>query len=171
MHYAILGLTGSGKTFAAQNLAACALSRGRGVLVLHRPDEPWPLTAGPLMWQTDDPDRYLRQYWASRNVDCFMELADADVDKFDAAFHRCFTRGRHGGRRNYYLAQRASQVHPTIRHNCVGLFLFAAGAKDAAVWSDEFNDPALLGASTLPPHEFFFKPDRFTPARRIKIAA
>jgi hypothetical protein len=61
-------------------------------------------------------------------------------------------------------------VHPNIRENCVGLYLFAVPLKGARLWADEFNDETLLGAPTLPPHVFFHKPSRFQPARLCRIS-
>lgn len=169
MHAAIIGSTGSGKTFLAQSLARNAASKGRGVLVLHKEREPWPLPRSPLVWQTHDAEAFLRMYWAARSCDCFMELADADVDKFDGRFHRCYTQGRHEGHRNFYLSQRAAMVHPNIRENCSSLYLFAVPIKGARLWADEFNDDTLQQATTLPPHVFFYKPSRFQPARKLKL--
>lgn len=168
MHRAIIGMTGSGKTHSAKGTARDVKASGRGVLVLHKPREPWP--AECASWQTSDPAEFLRVYWASRSCDCFMELADADVSKWDEGFHKCFSQGRHEGHRNYYLSQRAAMVHPNIRENCSSLCLFAVPIKGARLWAEEFNDPTLLRAVTLPPFFFFFKPSRFSPAQLLKVA-
>lgn len=170
-HGAILGMTTSGKTWAAQQQARDFRRRGIGVLVLHKPREPWP--ADCVSWQTDNPDEFLRMFWAARCCACFMELADADVEAADTRFHKCFTQGRHEGHRCYFLSQRAAQVHPNIRENCTSLFLFAVATKAAKLWADEFNDPALLGASGLNPQQHFCYhiPARGTAARLIKLSA
>jgi hypothetical protein len=170
-HRAIIGQTGSGKTFAAQQSALSLAKAGRGVLVLHKDGETWPLPRTPLVWQTADPERFLAMFERARVCACFMELADADVDKFDARFHRCFTRGRHLGHRCFYVSQRGAQVHPNIRDNCESLLLFSCNAKAAQLWADEFNDPRLAHAATLPPHCFYFKPSRWLPARLCKLTA
>lgn len=169
-HRAIIGQTGSGKTFAAQQTAREFRRRGVGVIVLHKPREPWPSDC--VAWQTDEPDTYLRMFWASRGCACFMELADADVERTDDRFHRCFSQGRHEGHRCYYLSQRAAMVHPNIRENCESLCLFSVGMKGAKLWAEEFNDLALLGAATLRPadHFFFYKPSRSEPALKVRLA-
>lgn len=59
-HRAIIGQTGSGKTFAAKASAAASVAAGRGVIVLHKPREKWALPVSPLVWQTDDPEKFLR---------------------------------------------------------------------------------------------------------------
>lgn len=169
-HAAVIGQTGSGKTYAAQQMGRDFRRRGVGVLSLHKPREPWP--ADCVSWQTAEPDEYLRMFWAARGCACFMELADADIEKSDDRFHRCFTQGRHEGHRCHYLSQRAAQVHPNIRENCERLYLFSVGMKGAKLWAEEFNDPALLGAAELRPvdHWFYFKPSRSDPAMKIKLA-
>ena len=166
-HRAIIGQTGSGKTFAAQASARKYRGAGVGVLVLHKPREPWP--ADCVNWQTDDPERFLRMFWKSRQCACFMELADAEVSKWDDRFHLCFTQGRHEGHRCFYLSQRAGQVHPNIRENCESLCLFSVGMKGAKLWAEEFNDAALIGAVTLEPRWFYFKRSRYLPAELLKI--
>lgn len=168
-HGAFLGMTTAGKTYAAQQVARRFRSLGIGVLALHKPREPWP--AACVSWQTDSPDAFLAMFWASRGCACFMELADADVEATDTRFHKCFTQGRHEGHRCYFLSQRAAQVHPNIRENCTSLYLFAVSTKAAKLWADEFNDPALLGASALNPrdHLCYQIPERGLPARLVKI--
>lgn len=185
MHEAIIGITGSGKTWAAQQKARVYRSRGVGTLILHKADEPWP--AACVSWQTDNPDEFLRMYWASRGCATFMELADADVSRHNAGFHKCFTRGRHLGHRNHYMSQRGAMVHPNIRENCSSLCLFAVANPAAKIWAEEFNDRSFLdarippqivggrtdavGAMNLPPHWFFFKESRFAPAKLMKLSA
>lgn len=167
-HRAIIGQTMSGKTHCAKESAAAYRAHGTGVLALHKPREPWPSEC--VSWQTDDPDRFLRMFWASRRCACFMELADADVGKWDERFHLCFSQGRHEGHRCAYISQRAGQVHPNIRENCESLCLFSVGMKAAKLWAEEFNDAVLLGAVQLQPHSFFFKPSRYQPARLMKLS-
>ncbi|RRJ96731.1 hypothetical protein Ga0100231_023390 [Opitutaceae bacterium TAV4] len=169
LHEAILGQTGSGKSHLAKHKASHLKASGIGVLVLHMDIEPWPLACHS--WQTDDPAEFLRMFWAARNCACFMELADAEVDKYDLGFHRCFTKGRHFGHRCFFVSQRAAQVHPAIRENCTSLALFSVQADPAKLWSKEFNDPVLLKAASLPPHCFYYKTNRYTPARLLKLSA
>ncbi len=166
-HGAIIGATGSGKTHCAQQSAADFRAHGIGVLALHKPMEPWP--AACIDWQTDDPEKFLWKFDRSRQCACFMELADTLVDKWDVRFHRCFTQGRHLGHRCFYVSQRAATIHPAIRDNCGRLYLFATNAAGARLWASEFNDAALLWASQLKPREFFFKPDRYTPAQLLTL--
>ncbi|MDD2764170.1 MAG: hypothetical protein PHE83_09385 [Opitutaceae bacterium] len=171
-HGMFIGATGSGKTFAAQQSAKSFRHQSPHpikTLILHKPLEIWP--GSSATWQTEDPEKYLWKWERSRGCACFMELADALVDKWDERFWRCFTQGRHYGHRCYYISQRAAFVHPAIRDNCASLHLFAVPQNAAKMWAVEFNDPALLGAVKLPPRWFYFKPDRYTPARLMTLAA
>lgn len=166
-HRAIIGQTGSGKTFAAQQFARVMREHGLGILALHKPLEPWP--APCISWQTEDPEKFLWKFDRARGCGCFMELADAFVDKWDLRFHRCFASGRHLGHRCFYISQRAALVHPNIRDNCESLCLFAVPQNAARLWAMEFNDEALLGAVMLPPRSFFFKLTRYAPARLVTL--
>jgi hypothetical protein len=161
LHAAICGQTGTGKTYLAQRLAIEFRQLGKGVIVLHKPREPW----SGVNWQTDNPELFIRKFWRCQHVIAFMEFADARVEKMDTRFHDCFSQGRHNGIRCFFLSQRAAQVHPTIRENCSGLYLFGCGAKGAAVWAEEMCDDELLAAATLPPRQFYYKPNRFEPAK------
>ncbi|MDR1279502.1 MAG: hypothetical protein LBK99_01600 [Opitutaceae bacterium] len=164
-HRAIIGSTGSGKTFYAQQCLTAFRRANIGSLVLHKPLEPWPGAS----WQTDDVEKFQRMFWASKRCACFMELADAAVDKYDDRFHRCFSMGRHWGHRCFYISQYGPQVHPVIRMNCTSLALFSVNRKAAATWAEEFNDETLMRAVTLPPFWFLLKANRFTPAQLIKV--
>jgi hypothetical protein len=168
LHTAIIGTTGSGKTHLARNFAAIARAGGVSTLILHKPREIWPQNAAD--WQTDDPARYQSMFWRAKGCFCVMELADADVDKWDREFHKCFSQGRHEGHRCVYVSQYGPQVHPIIRINCDALALFATNKRAAATWAEEFNDERLMLAANLKPREFFWKPSRFDPARLLTLA-
>lgn len=168
-HAAIIGQTGTGKTHAARSLARCFIASGVKTLALHKPREPWERAAAS--WQTPDPATFLPMFWKAKGCACFMELADAGVSKWDTEFHKCFSQGRHEGHRCFFLSQRAATVHPTIRENCSSLYLFAVPPAGARLWAEEFNDEELLKAVSLPPHIFFYKANRYTPAILRKFPA
>ena len=167
LHRAIIGCVGSGKTFSCQQTAREFYAAGVGVLVLHKPREPWPVAS----WQTDDVERFKRMYWAAKRCACFMELADADVNKYDDDFVRMFTLGRHEGHRNFFISQYGQQVNRVIRMNCSSLALFATGRTAAKAWAEEFNDEELLKACQLPPRWFYLKRSRYEPARLVTLSA
>ncbi len=160
-HATIAGITESGKTYLARSLARGFVRSGVKTLVLHKPLEKW--SAQEATWQTADPDSFLGMFKRARGCACFMELSDASVSKWDKGFHECFSQGRHLGHRCHFLTQRAATVHPTIRENCTAVYLFCSAPPGCRVWADEFNDPFLLRAASLPPHTFIHKPARFAP--------
>lgn len=168
LHRAIIGMTGSGKTFYAQQTAREFCRARCYTLVLHKPREVWP--ADCATWQTDDPERFRRMFWAAKRCACFIEMADADVDKYDREFHKMFSQGRHEGHRCFYLSQYGPQVHPIIRMNCTSLALFASNKPAAKQWAEEFNDDELMKACNLPPRWFYMKPSRYEPARLLTLA-
>lgn len=163
MHGTIAGITGSGKTFLAMNHAAGFIKAGIKTLVLRKPGEIWP--AASASWQTEDVEAFLSMFDRARRCVCYMELPDSGAKKNDERIHLCFSRGRMFGHRCFFLTQRAAQVHPTIRENCTELFLFTSAAKGAAVWAEEFADPELEKAATLPQFAFLHKATRFSPTR------
>lgn len=172
IHEAIIGQTGSGKSHLAKRKAAGFRRAGIPVMVMHMDIEPWP--AECHSWQSSDPAEFLRMFWASRGCAVFLEMADAEVNKWDVGFHRCFTKGRHFGHRCFFVSQRAAQVHPAIRENCSSLALFSVQAAPARLWSQEFNDNTLLQAASLkpnPPHTFpfYYKANRFDPAQLLTL--
>lgn len=182
-HGAILGMSGSGKTFLARNLASGYINNKRQVLCLHKPDEPW--KSSEVTLQTCYVDLFLDEI--TKRVEeneiliqsglsnmcislvCFIELSDAEADKNDKRLHLLFSKGRHNGLKLYYLSQRGQSVHPNIRENCSELFLFSCYYKAAKNWSEEFCDDDLLKAAKLPKFEFYHKKDRFSPAVLRKL--
>lgn len=183
-HGAILGISGSGKTFLARHLGTGYKGGGRKVLCLHKPDEPW--KASEVTIQTSDVELFLAKIDSIREENqiliesgmadmcnswvVFIELSDAEADKNDKRLHLLFSKGRHNGLKLYYLSQRGQSVHPNIRENCSELFLFSCYMKAAKNWAEEFCDDVLLKAATLPKYEFYHKKDRFSPAVLRKLS-
>lgn len=166
LHAFIGGMTSCGKTHLAKDLARQFRHRGVGVIALHKADEPWPGVC--VNWQTSDVERFMAKYRQCQRVVAFMEMADAEVEKYDDRFHKCATRDRHLGNRCFFIAQRPAAVHPAIRENCEGLYLFTCGAA-AKVWAAEFCDPEIIQASRLPKYNFVYKANRYAPARLMKL--
>jgi hypothetical protein len=168
-HGIIAGMTLSGKTHLAKTLAQGALNRGAGVCVLHKPREEWPLV-GDALFQTEDPELFLRVVRGARSCICFVEMTDArysdgnPIDKNDVRFHALATDSRHEGHEVFFLCQRPVALDPSIRENVSRLFLFRVGDMSASRLAEEFSDPALLRAPTLERYHYLEKPDTFTPS-------
>jgi len=180
-HGAIIGLTTSGKTYLARKLAGQLMQSdfktiNHKVMVLRKKREEW--AGDECSWQTFNPDEFINEYRKQAKINCdngtntvaFLELSDASVEKYDTRFHRLFCQGRHDGFRLFYLSQRGAIVHPTIRENCVSLYLFTCGGKAAKIWAEEFCDNDLIKAAELPPHYFMHKKDRYSKAAVRKLS-
>lgn len=179
-HGAFIGLTTSGKTFGARAHARELMradfpSEGHKIMVLRKPRERW--DEAECDFQTAFPEQFMAEYEKQRRINwdkgtstaAFLELSDADANKYDKGIRKLFTEGRHDGFRFFYLAQRGEMVHPDIRENCVSLYLFTCGGKAAKAWADEFCDNELLKAATLPQHIFMHKASRYSPAVMRKL--
>lgn len=154
-------MSGSGKTQFAKALARSYRKTGRGVLVLHKPLEPWP--ADCVSWQTPNPDAFLRMFEQARGCTCFCEMSDAGASKYAEAWRDTGTAGRHLGHFVFYMCQRAPQVHPDIRESCERLFLFRCKPNTAEDWVKEEGDKSLWQATELPLFWYFDRP-RLGPA-------
>lgn len=172
-HAIIAGMTMSGKTHLARSIATARIAAGGGVLVLTKPRDVWPLPPGPgPVFQTADPELFLRTLKGARNCFVFVEATDArtadgeQLDKCDTRFHALATDSRHDGHEVFFLCQRPVALSPTIRENVSRLFLFRVGRLSASTLAEEFADPILETAPGLPLRHFLEKPDTFTPAKR-----
>ncbi len=167
MHGCFFGRSFTGKSWKAQDVAGGFKRASVGVLAL-APTAELEAWRRVTHWATDDIDLFCRKVAASRRCAVFAELADSEADKFDPRIRRMFTRGRHDGHRVFFVAQRFSQVEPTVREQCAFLWLFKTSAKAAAVMAEEFADPGLLAATTLPDRSFLFKRGN-QPAQRVIV--
>ena len=184
-HRAIIGMTESGKTYAARHIARQWKAANWETLVLHKKKEPW--NKDEVTIQTIDIDLFLEKIEERneknehrfhnlgipadqlRGYVAFIEIADANVNKFDERVHNLFSQERHNAHKFHYLSQRAQAAHPDIRENCQSLMLLMCHDEQAKSWSKEFNDPRLRKATNIPPHWMFFKPARNKPAIYTKL--
>lgn len=174
-HGLIIGMTESGKSHLAKSLARSIAALGAGVLVLHKPNEPWPLPRAAHVWQTADPERFLAI--ARRAVSCsaFLEMTDArhgadpegeQIDVYDRRFHALATDSRHNGLQCFFIAQRSASIHPNIRENCGRVFLFKCGPLTARTVYDETAEPLFLKAPDLPMRHYIERLRAGEPAKR-----
>lgn len=163
-HVLILGMTLSGKTSVAKQLAQVYRAQGVKVGVLDPLGDP----SWQADYQTSDPDAFLRAFWDSRGCAWFIDESGDAVGKYDEAMQRTATRGRHWGHRVHYLTQRGAQLSRTVRDQCSTLFLFCTSLKDAKLHAEEWNKEELATAHTLQQGEYFTT-GRFTPLTRGKL--
>lgn len=161
-HIFVCGMTMSGKSFVAKEIARRVRRAGRAVLLLDPiGDVSWPCT-----WRTDDPERFLAKAKASQGCLLVVDEAGEALGRGLQArgMQWLVTRSRHNGHRALICAQRATQIEPIFRDNCETLLLFSVFSDSAAIWAESFNDRELLNAPTLRQYHFYLK-RRFAPAR------
>lgn len=163
-HSLIIGMTESGKTTLAKQLAKVLASRGESIIVLDPLNSPdW--SAG---FQTADADKFLEVFWANRSCHAFIDEAGDVVGQYDDLMRRTATKGRHWGHSCYYIAQRGQLLNTTVRAQCRHLFLFAMPLDDCKALAKDFNKPELLQANSLAQGEYFHV-TRFGAVERGKL--
>lgn len=149
-HVLILGMTESGKTTLARNLAHVYKRSGRGVLVLDPLCDPrWNAD-----YATDDQDRFLEVFWQSKRCYAFLDEGGESVGRYNESMQKCATRGRHWGHSCHFIAQRAMQLAPIVRDQCTHLFLFCSSLRDGKVLAEEWNRPELERCTELKQGEY-----------------
>lgn len=159
-HGLFLGETGSGKTNLAQCVAGGFRRAGLGVLA-HIPQgvPPW-AAADRCIY---DAERFIDTVNRARRCAVFVEMSDASVSKYNDDFIKLATWARNLGHRCFFIAQRHTQINPTIRDQCGRLWLFRVGPKTADILAEEFVDDTLRQACALADWHYMFK-ERGKPA-------
>jgi hypothetical protein len=159
-HNLALGETGSGKTSLMQEVAGGFRRAGLGVLAHIPAGVPaWP-AASRCVYEAE---RFIDLVNRSRRCAVFMEMSDASVSKYNEDFIKLATWSRNLGHRCFFIAQRHTQISPTIRDQCGRLWLFRVGVKTAEILAEEFVDDALKAAPGLANWHYLFK-ERGQPA-------
>ncbi len=150
-HSLILGMTESGKTTLAKQIAVLAKRRKVGVIVLDPMHDPeWVCD-----FKTEDQDEFLQVFWKSRQCVAIIDEAGESVGQFDKVMHKTATKGRHWGHSVYYVSQRGVLIARTVRDQCSHLWLFTTALEDSKIHANEWNQPELKTAPQLPQFEFF----------------
>lgn len=151
-HVLILGMTESGKTTKARQLAANYRRQGIGVIVLDPLRDP--------QWNadfiTDDQDEFLDVFWRSRSCAAFMDEGGESVGRYELAMQKTATRGRHCGHSCHYIAQKATQLAPIVRDQCSYLYLYTSGLTSCKTLAEEFNKPEIIKGTQLQRFSYFF---------------
>lgn len=164
-HCLFLGITESGKTTLAKQLVvASKKNTGSCSIVLDPMSDPG--------WQADfktkDADEFLAMVWDSQRCDVIVDEAGDAIGRYDTVMEKVATQGRHWGHNAYFLCQRGAQLSATVRAQCRHLFLFTSAKDDCKILANEFNQPVLLEANTLPQGHFIHV-TRFGHAMRGKL--
>lgn len=135
-HGALVGGTGSGKTYLAKKMAE-AYKVSRPVIVFD------PMENGyPGSYVTSDFDAFILQ--AKNHKQCALFIDESSEVSKHPDFNWCFTIARNLGHESNFISQRHTQVPPIIRENVERLYLFKCSDKSAQNWAEEFAMPEIL---------------------------
>lgn len=163
-HVLILGMTESGKTTLATELAGAYHKTGFNVIVLDAMRDPrWP---GEHVYS--DREQFLEVVTNSRRCMIFVDEAGEAVGQYEKEMFWLATRGRHAGHSCHFVTQRAQQLSPTVRHQTSYLALFNCAASDARLLSDEWNRQELREANSLGKGHYFWT-GRYNALERRKL--
>ena len=145
-------MTESGKTTLAEQLARKYKAQQIGVLVLDpMRDKRWNAD-----FITDDPDEFLKTFWASESCAAFIDESGDTVGRFNHAMEQTATKGRHFGHNVHFICQRASQLSKTIRDQCSFLALFRSSVVDCKTHAEEWARDELKKGASLNQGEYLF---------------
>jgi hypothetical protein len=150
IHVGIFGPSLCGKTHAAKWLSRDAWARAkRRSLVLDINGEHWGAQA--LVFR--ERSAFLAAFWRHRDCAVFIDEATVTVGR-DDSLTDLFTRGRHQGHIVHAMGHRATVLLPIQRDQFGTLLLFRQSPQSAAIWAEEWAEPRIHAATTLPKHRF-----------------
>lgn len=144
MHCLYLGMTGSGKTTLAKEMARKFRAQGFGVLVLDPMGDDWAAD-----FQTDDPNHFLAVVAKSTRCAVFVDESGETIGHYEKDMFWLATRARHYGHSCHFITQRAAQLSPTVRDQCGRMFLFRVSTRDADILANEWAEPTIKCAAQL----------------------
>lgn len=150
-HVLICGITQSGKTTLAREIADAYQGRDIGVCVLDPIRDP----AWPCDYLTTDPAAFLETVRQSWECALFVDESGEMIGRYNDSMFWCATQARHRGHRSHFITQRPAQLAKTVRDQCTRLCLFAVSPYDAKILADEWNKPQIAAAPDLPAGTFF----------------
>lgn len=166
-HGLILGMTESGKSTLAKELAAALHARGTCIIILDPLHDPgWP--NGERTFQTADRAQFLAMVKASRSCAVFVDESAQMIGRYAGEMEWLATQGRHWGHSSFFISQRAQQLSVTMRGQCRFLALFRCSLDDGKTHANEWAREELKGANELAQGEYFFC-ERFGPLKRYKL--
>ncbi len=156
-HSAIVGMTESGKSSLAREMAKTLQSHGKSIILFDPLSDPaWLDVLDPKnSFVTDNEAEFLKTYWTSKNCAVFFDEAGDYVTNSNKEMIKTGTKGRHWGHSNFYIAQRGNLLARTVRDQCGKLYMFTSSLDDAKIYSNEFNEPELLKVTSLPQGSYY----------------
>ena len=151
-HSLIVGMTESGKTTLAKRLLSISRqAHGSKVILLDPMNDP----EYEADFRTTNPEEFLNMVWASESCDVVIDEAGDMVGRYDTTMQQVATKSRHFGHNAFFICQRGAQISNTVRAQCRHLFLFCSAKDDCKVLANEFNQPELLNANSLPQGHYY----------------
>lgn len=141
----------SGKTTLATELSKAFYNAKKPVLLL----DPMADARFAADYRTSDPNAFLEAFWSNQSCMCFIDESAQMVGRYDLLMQETATRGRHFGHSCIFICQRGAQISATVRAQCRHVYLFASAKDDCKILANEFNQPELLNANTLPQGHFY----------------
>lgn len=141
----------SGKTTLATALSHSFYNRRHPILLL----DPMADSRFAADFRTSDPNAFLEAFWSNQSCYCFIDESAQMVGRYDLLMQETATKGRHFGHSVIFICQRGAQISATVRAQCRHVHLFASAKDDCKVLANEFNQPELLNANTLPQGHFY----------------
>lgn len=167
MHVLIVGITNTGKTTLAFDMAQRYIVDKRRIIVLD-PDlrREWQVP----QWRenitnkeiergvmTDNPEEFLIICKNSQGCALFIDESGSMIGRYDTQLEWLATQSRKWGHKSHFIMQRGSQVSPTVRNQCSSAFVFKQSPDDAKVLSNNFVCPEFLEAPKLNKGEYIAK--------------
>jgi len=162
VHSLIVGMTESGKTTLAKNLASNLVLKKQPVMVLDILGSAWGVN-----YQTNKIEDFMAKVSEVKNCYIFIDEA-GEVGALNKEFMWLATRSRHYGHSVFFITQRSLQLKPIIRAQCQQLFLFCSAKRDCHMLYEDFNHLDLLNGSILRQGEFFHA-KRFQDCNHLKV--
>ena len=138
MHIIIVGATFSGKSKLAKMIAKQKAQAGHKVMVFDPlKTSGWPESAKLYA----KPSAFVAAYWEAENVYVFIDEAKVLFDKEPHEAERIAYQGRHGGRLNFFIGQRAmSMIPPNARNQCPRVYAFKQSVTDSDTLAKEYDE-------------------------------
>jgi len=163
-HSLIIGMTESGKTSLAKEMARIYREQGIEVLVLDPLLDPdWPVDK-----VHEDPDEYMSQVFTKKKCALFIDESGEMIGRYSGVMGKLATRSRHYGHNAHFIVQRCAQLDKTVRDQCVYIYLFRVSKKDSETLADEYCDDMLKESCNLNKLEFI-RLSRFEDAEKMKL--
>lgn len=159
MHSLIVGITTSGKTTLAKQMASSYRRKGRPVLVHDVLLSKWDAD-----FVTDDMSLFMKNAQENHNCMLFIDESSEAIGRYNRETFWLATRSRHQGHVAHFILQRYADINKTVRDQCSRLFTFRISTYDAKCLCDDWANEKLIGASRLDKYVFIYT-SRFSQAR------